>query len=252
MALQATGWGPWLKEQWDQIGPYIAAGATGALEGVSGGYPGMIIGASSHVLQAAIERANKGEATDEDFELISNYIPEIQNLANEVSQKAFQRLGSNDFDFQPIRESAIKNFEEEGIPSIVERLHGLTGGAGSDVFDKQVGRARAGLERDLAAQQQDYNMQRRNQDISIAALGQQTATGNPRESQPGWGSEFAGQLQKFAMDPERRDQAIGNLKKLGQAVGLMKKPWSRMAIPGTTGMLPGGNMGTPVTFGART
>ncbi len=86
---------------------------------------------------------------------------EQQSAQMSLLQQALQGLQQQGTpSFGPIREEALRRFSEEGIPSIAERFTSMGGTRkGSSAFGQQVGSARAGLESQLAGQEQQFGQQ---------------------------------------------------------------------------------------------
>lgn len=62
--------------------------------------------------------------------------------------------------FAPIAQQAQRNFQTQTVPGLAERFTSLGGGQlGSPVFANMLGQAGAGLQSDLASQEQGFNMQ---------------------------------------------------------------------------------------------
>lgn len=62
--------------------------------------------------------------------------------------------------FAPIAQQAQRNFQTQTVPGLAERFTSLGGGQlGSPAFAQMLGQAGAGLQSDLAAQEQNFNMQ---------------------------------------------------------------------------------------------
>jgi hypothetical protein len=100
----------------------------------------------------------------------NRYDPDQNALMYLLGQLGLQGLQGNNFDFGPIENQARTNFAQNTIPSIAERFSGL-GAQRSSAFGQQLGQAGAGLESDLAAQKQLYNLQRQGLFQNLAGLG---------------------------------------------------------------------------------
>lgn len=111
----------------------------------------------------------------------SNRIQQIPTVTPEVAQALSQLLqgglsGIQDPSqgFQPIAEQAQTQFQQQTIPSILERFTAL-GGQRSSALGQQLGAAGAGLQQDLAAQQAQYGLQNRQgllQQLQLAMMPQ--------------------------------------------------------------------------------
>lgn len=91
------------------------------------------------------------------LETYNMYTPEQQQAFNQVLAQALSGLGKNQFDFAPIENQARKNFNEVTIPGIAERFAGMNA-LKSSAFNQSLGQAGAGLESELAAMKQNYNL----------------------------------------------------------------------------------------------
>jgi hypothetical protein len=90
------------------------------------------------------------------------YTPGQQGSMNWARQMAQQQLSGNQFDFAPIEQAARTGFTSKTIPSIMERFTAMGGAgtAGSSALQGALGSAGAGLEEQLAAMKQQYNLAR--------------------------------------------------------------------------------------------
>ena len=67
---------------------------------------------------------------------------------------------NSQYSFAPIAQQAQRNFQTQTVPGLAERFTSLGGGQlGSPAFASALGQAGAGLQSDLAAQQQQFGMQ---------------------------------------------------------------------------------------------
>jgi hypothetical protein len=73
--------------------------------------------------------------------------------------------------FEPIAQQARTRFQQQTVPSLVERFTGTGGALSSPSFASQLGRAGAGLETGLAALQSQYGLQNRAQGLNMLNLG---------------------------------------------------------------------------------
>lgn len=88
----------------------------------------------------------------------STITPEQQQYMSQALQQGM--AGMNNFDFTPIEQQARTGFAQTTMPSIAERFTALGGGQRSSAFNNSMAQAGAGLEQNLAAMKQQYNMQR--------------------------------------------------------------------------------------------
>lgn len=91
------------------------------------------------------------------FNRLDKYDPDQMGVLQQILQQAMG--GMNQFDFAPIEQQARTGFEQNTLPSIAERFTSM-GGQGSGAFQRMLGSAGAGLEQNLAAMKQQYNLQR--------------------------------------------------------------------------------------------
>lgn len=124
---------------------------------------------------------------------LQQFTPEQQNALSQLLQMGLGGMGQ--FDFAPIEEEARRGFQQNTIPSIAERFTSMGGGQRSSAFQQSLGQAGAGLEGQLAAMKQNYNLQRQ-------PLFQQMA-------QMGLGNRFENVL---------RPRDVGFLEKSGQGL----------------------------------
>jgi hypothetical protein len=116
----------------------------------------------------AITAQNLGEEGNALF--FNRFNPQQQQLMAILGQLGQQGLQGNNFSFGPIEQQARQGFAQQTVPSIAERFSGL-GAQKSSAFGQQLGQAGAGLESDLAAQKQLYNMNLSGLFQNLASLG---------------------------------------------------------------------------------
>jgi len=74
--------------------------------------------------------------------------------------------------FEPIRQQALTQFQQNIVPSLAERFTSMGGGRiSSPAFASQLGQAGSGLEQALAAMQAQYGQQNQRNALSMLALG---------------------------------------------------------------------------------
>ena len=150
-------------------------------------------------------------------------------------QEALNTLGGatpyNKLDFAPIKEAAVGDFREQGIPSIAARFGGL--GSGNSLrgsgFGAALSQGERGLRRDLAAQEQQANLQNF-QANDAARLAQQNAALGLLNANRGYGvqQQQLGQNQTLLGQGQQRlgqgqqqlgqsQQQINLQNRLGQA-----------------------------------
>lgn len=125
--------------------------------------------------------------SQEKFQQFPNFNPEQTNIIQQLGQMGLSNAGllsqnpqqylaplqqllqsqlnptaqnPNKFNFAPIAAQARANFNQQTIPSIAERFTGM-GGQNSGAFAQALSSSGANLDRDLAALQQQYNLQNR-------------------------------------------------------------------------------------------
>lgn len=89
--------------------------------------------------------------------LFQQYFPYQQQGIQSALGMALQGLQNNSLDFGPIEAQARKGFQEQTLPSILERFNAL-GGERSSAFPQILGSAAQGLESDIAAQKSQYGL----------------------------------------------------------------------------------------------
>lgn len=95
-----------------------------------------------------------------DIAQVPRYSGQQQDLLSQINRLLSGQLSQPGMGFGPIAEQAKSQFQEQTIPSIAERFTAM-GGTGSlrdSAFSQSLGQAGAGLNRDLASMQSQYNM----------------------------------------------------------------------------------------------
>lgn len=100
---------------------------------------------------------------------LQQFTPEQQNALSQLLQMGLGGMGQ--FDFAPIEAEARRGFSETTLPSIAERFTSMGGGQRSSAFQQVLGQAGAGLEGQLAAMKQNYNLQRQPLFQQMAQMG---------------------------------------------------------------------------------
>lgn len=125
------------------------------------------------------------------------YTPGQQQSLDWARQMAQQQLSGDQFNFEPIEKAARSGFATKTIPSIMERFSAMGGAgtAGSSALQGALGSAGAGLEEQLAAMKQQYNLARMPllQNLLGMGLTQQYDTGY-QPGQPGVLESFGAPL----------------------------------------------------------
>lgn len=113
-------------------------------------------------------------------ELASKFEPGVQQPLDELIKQLLGQVGSQG-DFGPIADLAQKRFQQQTIPSIMERFRGAGGFSSS--LGRSLGQAGADLQSQLAAQEQQFKMQEQGQRQSLLAsllgLGSQETSFRP-------------------------------------------------------------------------
>lgn len=126
----------------------------------------------------------------------SPYSKDIQGLLNSNLMQGLQ--GMNRFDFAPIEQAARTQFNTQTVPSLAERFTSMGDGAQrSSAFQGALGQAGAGLEEQLAAMKQNYNLQQQNQLMNMLGMSRQENMYQP--SQPGFLEQMAGPLTRMGL-----------------------------------------------------
>jgi len=128
----------------------------------------MAINQNSNFIPSNQPKASLFKSAPAGFEQLSNQTGQQQglnSLLGNLSQGAlgnFNLPGSNNgmSSFQPLAQQAQRNFQTQTVPGLAERFTSMGGGQlGSAAFSNQLGQAGAGLQSDLAGQEQGFNMQ---------------------------------------------------------------------------------------------
>lgn len=132
--------------------------------------------------------------TNPEKTLTFSRFPEHQQQMDSLIKQILSELQSNKYDFGPIREAATKRFQEETVPTLAERFSFMGGeGTGrSSGFERTLGEAGAGLQRDLAAMEQGFGQQNLATKLGALDLGGRQSYFVPQS--PGWGQTLLGQV----------------------------------------------------------
>lgn len=102
------------------------------------------------------------------FQQLSTLSPQqvgLQQQLGNIGLQGIQSYNPRQFDFGPIRQQALQNFQTQGIPSIAQRFEALGSGPQSSNFLPSISSARANLDLGLAALQQQFGMQQQGYDL---------------------------------------------------------------------------------------
>jgi hypothetical protein len=94
---------------------------------------------------------------------------EQQGALSQLLQQALGGIQNPQAGFEPIAQQARTQFEQQTVPSILERLSGL-GAQRSSALGQQLGAAGAGLEQNLAAQGAQFGQQNLGQLLQMLQL----------------------------------------------------------------------------------
>ena len=158
------------------------------------------------------------------------YNPNQQGLMNWAGQYGQQQLANGQFDFAPIEQAARTGFTSRTIPSIMERFQSMGGNdtAGSSALQGALGSAGAGLEEQLAAMKQQYNLARQPLLQNLLGMGlQQQYDTSYQQRTPGILENFLGPA----------------LQAGGQGLGLMGGLYGGQAMFGGQNMYGGSGAG---------
>ncbi len=113
---------------------------------------------------------------------------------NKIVGPTLQGLQQNKPQFGPIAQKAYTEFNQRTVPSIMQRLTNM-GGAHSSALAGSLGEAGAGLQENLAAQEQQFNQQNYGQQLQflnqLLSGGLQPTYENVYQpGQQGWGSQL--------------------------------------------------------------
>ena len=96
----------------------------------------------------------------------------LEGLQSLLGQQPDYSQQQSQYDFAPIGNQELERFYSQTIPSIAERFTAMGGGQRSSAFQGALGQAGRGLGNDLAAQQQQANMQQQGYDLQRQQLQQ--------------------------------------------------------------------------------
>jgi hypothetical protein len=85
------------------------------------------------------------------------YTPEAQQMMSRMMNTGFE--GLKQFDFGPIRDKAIRQYQQQIVPGLSERFTSM-GGRRSSGFQQALGASGSDLMSNLAALEENYNLQR--------------------------------------------------------------------------------------------
>ena len=106
------------------------------------------------------------------YEQIQRFGPERQQAFSQVLQQALSGLQNPSAGFEPFANRARSQFKSQTVPSLAERFTSMGGGGQrSSAFQGALGRAGAGLEEGLAAQESQYGLQRGGQLQQLLGMG---------------------------------------------------------------------------------
>ena len=161
----------------------------------------------------------------------SRLSPQQQALQNSQLGNLQKRLSNNkQFDFAPIEAQARRGFTTQTIPGLAERFTSAGGNSrqGSSAFQEALGNAGAGLESDLAAQKQRYNLeQQKIQQQELSTLLSPSQENFYNKAEGGMGQELLKNLPQYAelagkgikewKDAKAKAEAAGDKKAAAEA-----------------------------------
>lgn len=128
---------------------------------------------------------------------VQRFSPEQQSIFSQLSNMGLQGLQNPTMGFEPIRQRAISQFNQQTIPGLAERFTGTGGALSSPAFASQLGQAGAGLSEGLASLESQYGLQNQSQLMQLLGLGLTPQFENIyQQAQPGLfqhGAQLAGQ-----------------------------------------------------------
>ena len=133
-------------EGWNGL-QYLAGPVPWLAEAMSPGSTNKFIGSAKDFLLGSPQKTTQA----------SLYTPEAQQMMSQLMQTGFG--GLKQFDFGPIRDQAIRQYEQQIVPSLAERFTSM-GGRRSSGFQQALGASGSNLMSNLAAQEENYNLQR--------------------------------------------------------------------------------------------
>lgn len=146
------------------------------------------------------------------MDTFNQYTPEQQAGMLQALQYGIGSLGKNQFDFEPIAQQARSNFQEQTLPGIAERFSSM-GAQRSSAFGQTLGAAGAGLERDLAAMRQQYNLAQQPYLQDLLRIGLQPQFESIyRPAQQGWGEKLGNQAMESLLNPNTISSGISALR----------------------------------------
>jgi len=103
---------------------------------------------------------------------VNRFVPQQQNTLSSLMNMGMQGMQNPYAGFEPIANQARTQFQQQTLPSIMERFQSLGNNAmSSGALKTELGQAGANLEGGLAALQSQYGMQNRNQMLNMLGLG---------------------------------------------------------------------------------
>ena len=112
-------------------------------------------------------------------EQVSRFSPDIQKQLQPLLMQALQGLGGDQSQltrgFQPIKQNALRTFNQDIVPSLAERFTSTGGGhdlSSSGAFASQLGSASSDLASMLGAQEAQYGQNEKQSLMQLLGLGQ--------------------------------------------------------------------------------
>ncbi len=118
---------------------------------------------SRPTIQAISRPGNAWTGYDPAMMRYSDYDPIQRQMMTNVGQMGMQGLQTGQMpggiSFDPLRQQAMTQFNQQTVPSLAERFTSMGGGQRSSAFQGALGQAGAGLNENLAAMREQYQMQ---------------------------------------------------------------------------------------------
>jgi hypothetical protein len=163
--------------------PYLLGGPAGAIGGASANLLGSLISsysASNPQQQQSTmqpQAAPQGQSNSplsqgpENTLLYQKFSPQQQQALNQLLSSSMSGLSQQNAGFAPIRENALRSFDQQGVPSILDRIRGISGSGASSGKTQILAQARKDLESELGGQEAQYNLSQQQLLQNLLGLG---------------------------------------------------------------------------------
>lgn len=174
-------------------------------------------------------RASFFKGTPAGTERIATNTAEQQGLLGGIGNRLQGSLGNlslpgqqnSQYSFNPIAQNAQRNFQTQTVPGLAERFTSLGAGQlGSPAFGNILGQAGAGLQSDLASQEQQFGMQQENMQtqnlmrLLQTFLAPQFQSLQHGEEKSGLNQGFQGLMQSLAQQQQGGGTGLDSILKL--------------------------------------